>query len=234
MADQATAAALTLAGIVHRCAQETALYFSQQAYNPDYCYELFRRAIVMGDPKAHECLYTQYQPLVAGWVERHPSFAATGEDVPYFINVAFEKLWRAVPSERFHKFPNLKSLLQYLKMCVHSAIVDYARRVDQALVEAAPEDLPAASLGQSRSAEEETLDALGQADFWTLIRERLTNRKEELVVYGSFHLALKPRDLYARFEDSFDNVTDVYRTKQNVLERLRRDEQLKSLLLQLA
>jgi hypothetical protein len=48
-------------------------------------------------------------------------------------------------------------------------------------------------------------------------------------VYGSFVLALKPRDLYAQFRDTFRDVREVYRVKERVLARLRRDAELEKL-----
>ena len=48
-------------------------------------------------------------------------------------------------------------------------------------------------------------------------------------MYGTFILALKPRELYARFRETFRDVDDVYRVKLNVLVRLRRNSELKKL-----
>jgi len=77
---------LTVAGIAHRCGKETHRFFLRQDYDPRYCFDLFRRAIVEGNQEAHGCLYTQYLPLVSGWVERHPAFPATGEEIDFFVN----------------------------------------------------------------------------------------------------------------------------------------------------
>jgi hypothetical protein len=43
-------------------------------------------------------------------------------------------------------------------------------------------------------------------------------------------LALKPREIYTRSGGLFDNVKEVYRVKENVLARLRRDAELKEFL----
>ena len=70
---------LALASVAQRCARETELFFQRRRYNPRYCFELFRRAIVERSQGAWELAYAQYRPLVAGWVERHPAFPASGE-----------------------------------------------------------------------------------------------------------------------------------------------------------
>ncbi len=221
---------LSLAGIAHRCAQETELFFRRQSYDPRYCFELFRRAFLHRNQRAWELVYSQYRPLVASWVERHSAFPATGEETQYFVNRAFEKMWSAVSPDEFDRFPDLKSLLSYLQMCVHSAIIDEVRSSER-LAMNVDVDVPAvASRTHGPSVEDQALTQAQREGLWQLIDERLNDEKERLVVYGSFALALKPRQLYAEFEDAFRDVNEIYRIKQNVLARLRRDPELKKLL----
>ena len=46
------------------------------------------------------------------------------------------------------------------------------------------------------------------------------------MIYGSFVLAMKPAELHIHYAHLFNDVKDVYRTKQNVIDRLRRDQEL--------
>jgi hypothetical protein len=80
---------LTLAGVAHRCAQETDRFFRDERYDPRYCFELFRRAILHHNERAWQLVYAPYQPLVAGWVARHSAFQASDEETQYFVNHAF-------------------------------------------------------------------------------------------------------------------------------------------------
>ncbi len=95
---------LTLAGIAHRCAQETELFFQRQSYDPQYCFELFRRAIMDRNQRAWELVYAQYRSLVAGWVERNSAFRSSGEETQFFVNRAFEKMWVALTPAKFKQF----------------------------------------------------------------------------------------------------------------------------------
>ena len=218
---------LGLSSLAHRCAQETDLFIRREAYDPAFCFELFRRTIVTGDQKAHERLYIQYQSLVAGWVERHPSYLGTGEEVQYFVNRAFEKLWRALTPAKFSQFNDLKALLAYLKMCTHSAIVDFSRAHQPSVSDEEPgEELIAAGPDSGGDVEDNAVQQAQRADFWRLIDERISGEKERAVIYGSFVLAMKPAELHTQYAHLFSDVKDVYRTKQNVIERLRRDETL--------
>ena len=221
---------LTLSGIAHRCAQETELYFRRQSYDPRYCFELFRRAITHRNQHAWELVYAQYRPLVSGWVERHPAFPISGEEVQYFVNRAFEKVWLALPSCKFERFPNLKSVLRYLQMCVHSAIVDQVRRAEQSVADTQVENLAASMNGANPADGGQMPDRIARKEFWDQIDARLRSEKERRAIYGSFVLALKPRQLYSDFPEMFCGVTEIYRIKENVLARLRRDAELQELL----
>jgi DNA-directed RNA polymerase specialized sigma24 family protein len=221
---------LTLAGVAHRCAQETHRFFQRQSHDPRYCFELFRRAIVERSQQAWGLIYAQYRPLVAGWVERHSAFASTGEEVQYFVNRAFEKMWTALPPEKFHRFADLKSLLRYLQMCVHSTILDTVRRSEVPVVELEVAESIAASRGSDLVGGDSALDRIHAQEIWSLVSARLKDEKERKVVYGSFVLGLKPRELQAQHPEIFHEVNEVYRAKENVLARLGRDAELQSML----
>ncbi len=232
MFDESSPQLLTLAGIAHRCAQETDLFFRRQSYDPRYCFELFRRAILERNERAWEHIYDQYRPLVAGWVGRHPAFPSSGEEVQYFVNRALEKMWVALTPAKFHRFSNLKSLLRYLQMCVDSVIVDYVRLAEQRSMQLRVEVETDGISATGPSVEAQALNQMGRQKLWWEINARLRNEKERLVVYGSFPLGLKPRELYAQFQGTFQDVNEVYRVKENVLARLRRDAVLQELLRQ--
>lgn len=238
MSDQAELRSFSLSGIAERCARETEHFFQRQAHDPRFCFELFRRAIAERCQGAWEAIYAQYSPQVAGWVGRHPAYPASGEEVQYFINRALEKMWAALTPAKFPRFPDLKSLLRYLQMCVHSVVLDNIRpheRANNAIrMERQPDGAGAESLDvQSepgdRDLEEQALHREQRRTLWLEISVRLRNEKERHVVYGSFVLALKPRELYVLHPDTFRDVNEVYRVKENVLARLRRDRELAKL-----
>ena len=221
--------ALTLAGIAHRCARETERFFQRQSYDPHYCFELWSRAIVERDQPAWEHIYNQYCPLVAGWVEDHQAFPNSGEEVQYFVNRAFERVWSALTPSKFGQFRDLRSVLRYMKMCVHSVILDEVRRAEQAVVGAQADVASVNGRANGPTVEDQALRRLGQEEFWGKIEARLRGEKERLVVYCSFVLALKPREIYAQYPEMFRDVNEVYRIKENLLARLARDPELKKL-----
>ena len=96
MTEQADLRRLALLGIARRCEQETNHFFQRKRHDPRFCFELFRRAIVDRSQDAWALAYTQYRPLLSGWVERHSAFEGSGEETQYYVNRAFEKMWTAL------------------------------------------------------------------------------------------------------------------------------------------
>jgi DNA-directed RNA polymerase specialized sigma24 family protein len=209
--------------LVDRCAQETDRYFRGDNYDSQFCFEIFRRAILERDQLAWEAVYKQYQILVGKWVQQHQGFAASGEEIPYFVNSAFEKIWVALTPDKFRQFTQLASLLSYLKMCVHSVIVDHNRLLERASLCVYVEEAAFEKKVQAGIMEDRVLSQIDRRRFWDAINARLNDDKERRVVYGSFVLALKPRELYDHFCEHFDSVDEIYLIKQNILSRMRHD-----------
>lgn len=231
MADGINISSLSISSLCHRCARETDLFFQRKRNDPRYCFELFRRAILDQNQRAWEFLYRQYTPLVTGWVERHASFNSCGEDSEFFVNWAFEKMWTAMTPEKLARFPDLKSILRYLQMCVHSVVIDYLRGREQTEPLSDRTGEPSGVLDpRSISPEKEAIRRVQAEELWRSLAARLKDEKERKVVYGSFVLALKPTDLIDYYNGVFEDVQEIYRVKENVLVRLRRDDEFKSLL----
>lgn len=211
---------LPLGQLVQHCTAQSERYFQRQDSDPRYCYELLRRAIFERNQPAWTMFYNQYRPLVASWVLRHPAFAQSGEEVQYFVNCAYEKFWAAMSPAKFDHFADLKSLLRYLQTCVHSVIVDQIRQAEHHTL---PLTMEAAQGGPSG-----TIERAAREEFWRWLEARLHSDKERRVIYGSFFMDLKPRELYAEFKQIFRDVGEVHRVKENVLARLRRNPDLRA------
>lgn len=218
---------LNISGLRHRCAEESDRFFRRKSYDPWYCFELFRRAILEQNERAWDMLYRQYRPLVTGWVERNDTFVRINEQVDYFVNRAFEKFWSAVTPEKFGDFDDLKSLLRYLQLCVHSVIIDHARRAERArlLEEEDEERLETAEMGEIDPAAQ-AMERLQNVELWQWIAARLADDRERLLLYASFVLAMKPGEVLESYPQHFDDIREVYSAKENLMARLRRDEEL--------
>lgn len=226
MAQEIDLHGLSLSGIAHRCAAETERFFARLRHDTRPCFELFRRAIAEGCERAWQLVYVQYHALVTGWVRRHTAFPTCGEEAGYLVNRAFEKMWSAMSPTKFARFPNLKSVLRYLQMCAASAVIDAARKAGQPGVDVEAETLPVGGAPGGRAVDDHAIARVHRREFWDAIEARLNDEEERCVVYGSYVLGLKPSQLLDEYPDTFHDVRAIYRVKENVLARLRRDEVL--------
>lgn len=226
----ATLKTLDLATLVQRCATESERFYRGQQHDTRFSYELFRRALVDRDESAWEQLYLHYSGLVEGWIRRSGAFTSSGESSEYFVVGAFTKFWRALSPERFASFPTLASLLQYLQLCSTSVVIDSVRA--QSWSEMLPEEMITATHAPHYAPDEEAMSRVDSEEFWRFINAQLNGEVERVVVYYSFVLSLTPRAIYAKRSELFDSVNDVYNVKRNVLGRLSRNQQLRSMIAQ--
>ena len=230
MVDNMDQKARSLKELSDSCAQETKRYFLGQPHDPRACYELFRRAIVQRDESAWAVIYQQYQPLVASWVRANQSFYHSGEELQYFVNRAFEKMWNYIPARKFRRFSDLNSLLRYLKMCVASAIIDHTRVHSKLQLEELAEASPVNTLDPHGLALEALVIQRSQAEeLWQLLKSLASSKKEARLLYGIYVLGLKPREILQSYPEEFKNVQEIYRVKENLLERLSRNQALKEI-----
>jgi DNA-directed RNA polymerase specialized sigma24 family protein len=233
VAQLATQQPTTLDGLALRCAQETERFFGGQDHDTSYCFELFQRALGENDQQAWEMVYAQYRPLVAGWVANHPDLPWAGGEIGDFANRAFERMWAAWTPDKFARFSDLRALLAYLKMCVHSAVMEEVRRAGPGARAVSLSDLPEDVLDAQPgkvSTEGEVLRGERSRELWSLVSARLRDDRERVVVHGLFVLDLKPAAIRSQHPDMFRDTREVYLIRQVVLERLSRDAQLKKFL----
>jgi hypothetical protein len=215
---------LKLFELTELCKDEIHLFFRGQDIDARCCYEVFRRCFEDRDECAWEQAYILFEPQVSRWVRSHHLFYNTGEEESYFTNRAFEKIWAAIPPKKFEKFKNIKQVLSYLKMCVASAIVDYYRNHERTRLGLEKlKDL----IDIRRTST--NLPSKG-SDLWQFAKKMMKDENERLVLYASFVLGLKPKEMILEYPGYFENIKEIYQTKENILARLRRSSELKDIL----
>jgi len=214
---------LSLEELAHRCAVETERFFRRAGdHDNQFCFELWRRAFVERNDAAWANIYQQYDSLVTGWICDHPQFAVTNEETGYFLNAIFAAMWKSCPPERFDNFLDLPAVLAYLKSCVHTTIVNHLRK---RRVPHTPLSEKLLGLADDRLAGA-VLDKIARAELWHLLDSLLHTEKEQLLAELYFVQGLKPRGIFAQYGEHFESIQDVYRVKQNLLERLSRNAEL--------
>jgi len=190
--------------------------------------ELFRRAIADGDEEAWEAVVALYRGLLIAQSARQVVRSLVVEDAGFCVDRAFQRFWRATRARGIHEFQDLASILKYLKMCLASVLLDEARaRRRQACVSF---DGLAPDAYVSSDPSSEVVAGIAQVELWKAIDRELRNDTERLVVRLSFAAGLSPREITALHPDRFPDVSEVYRLKRNLIERLRRSPAIGGLL----
>ncbi|MGQ9626949.1 MAG: RNA polymerase sigma factor [Anaerolineae bacterium] len=202
-----------------------ARFFRGEPFDEEPCAELFRRALFERDQVAWEEIYRRCEPMVEKWVQAHRCFPDTGEESAVLVNGAFSRFWQAI--SRCGKFQSLSQMLKYLKMCVHSEITDILRR------KAAPSmislnDLPELEGGEPSPAQK-AMGRIVAEKLEKLVLAQAKTEKERLIVDLVFFRGLKPRQIYSRYDNSFESVEEVYKIKRKVLGRLLRNREIRRL-----
>lgn len=196
------AAELPIDVLAQRCAEETEKYRRQLPSDPQYCFELLRRALADDLPDAFTLIYHVYERQVLAWVYGHTHFAETGESAEYFAGGAMRAFYFSVRGAKFAGFSSLPALLAYLKLCVHTSVMQYLR--DQ-------RRLPSTSIDDVIGlSETPDLDEPLQAeDLWAQICQLLPDPHEQLLARCSFIQGLKPREISAAYPAIWSSAREV-------------------------
>jgi len=169
---------------------------------------------------AWEAFISQFGSRVIAPIRRHPAHKAIGEDDAFWLNRALQRFIGAVGPERLHAFPNLAAVLRYLEMCGMSVLMDELRvqiRRRHVSLDRLPDDIDAGI-----EVEDSTIDRLTSQSVWETVMQELPDDKQRLVARLCFKEGYKPAEVFARYGERFASIVEVYRTKQTVVERLRR------------
>lgn len=217
---------LAVADLARRCHEETLRFLRSEPRDDSFCFHLFRQAVARRDPDAWEAIIAQYRGIVLAYVGQHSAASQLRETDEYWVNRSFQRFWMALTADRFGQFPDLAALLKYLKLCVHSVLLDElrARRVGMLTsLEEVPDTAPS-----DTDAERSAISSLAGQQLWSAVLRELNDEAERTVAFLSFARDLKPAEIYRRHPDLYASVADVYRVKRNLLDRLRRNPNIQA------
>jgi hypothetical protein len=187
-------------------------------------YELFRRAIEERDEQAWAESITRYRRMLIFWARRRIARTTIGECCDDIADYAFTRAWKALSPERFAGFSTLPALLGYLRVCVSTAVIDCARHemISDRLFQVIEADNVA-------TPEQIVLDQLDRGKLWQIANSVVQNEQERCILIESYAYALPPRAILERHPSLFDNATEIYIIKRNLLERLKNCPQMRRL-----
>ena len=185
-------------------------------------YTLFQQAIVHQDAEAWAALCAHYRPLLMRWVNQCPASISVDESSLDLADQALARAWAALTPASFGKFANLAALLGYLRTCVTTVVIDYARaQVARTRIQQKLDDRAAVT------PEQVVLHQAQCSELWRLVSQVVVTAQERTVLYECFVLDLPPRRVLIRHPDLFTTIGAVYAAKRNLLDRLRRCPELR-------
>ncbi|HEY1295049.1 MAG TPA: hypothetical protein VGJ60_18365 [Chloroflexota bacterium] len=190
--------------------------------------ELFRRALDDDDADAWQAVTDVYRPILVAHAARRVVRGLVIEDDAFCVDRAFQRFWLACRNGRAHQFDDLAAVINYLKLCLGSVLLDEARCRRRQVCTSIDEVPPEACLGADPAAQ--VMGHMIARELWAAINHELNTDEERLVAELSFVAGLTPREILARHPEKFFDVFTVYRTKRNVIDRLRRSGAIQELL----
>lgn len=196
----------------------------------EYCFELFRRAIVEKDNACWTAIYTQYEGLVMHWFKEQVPEGRIG-DVPVsqMLTYPFEKLWRFFEAPKLAAARSLGSLLDYLHSCTITCVHEQYRAMGVQKNRETREFNYSQGQAPPVNPERSLVDREEKQQLWDVISANTKDDKEELIAWLTFTNGLKPARVYDEHPDRFESVDEVYAIKRRLIARLRRDPSLRKI-----
>jgi hypothetical protein len=215
-----SAVEIALDDLAQRCAEETQKFNRRQSSDPQYCFELLRRALVDGVADAFTHFYRVYERQVHNWVYQHHYFEQAGESADYFANISLNQFYFALRGPKFNHFSSLPKALAYLKLCVHTAVAQYVRDQERLTV------LSLESAGEVASTPDPAA-GLRMAEIWSYICKLLPNERDRLIARCTFILSMKPSQIVAQYPGQWQNEREVSVALYRIRQLLRNDSGLR-------
>ena len=186
-----------------------------------FCLELFRRAIVDRSTLCWHYLHNQYYRLVRYWVSsRVPSNANLVDDL---TQEAFAAFWRFYTADKLACAGGLGDVLAYLKTCAYSAVAQFHRKTDKAVIETEWNEPIVDTHVAAPSAETAVFQGVNAKQLWAAVKSCCNDSRDQLLARLTLLVGLKPRQIVDQHPEVFPDVSEVYRIKRNLFNRLRRD-----------
>jgi hypothetical protein len=182
-----------------------------------YGVELLRRATGQGDQEAWVWIQQCFGGLVLSWLRRHPNREAACrlDSEENYVAQTFERFWQATALTHHIEFNSFAGALQYLHACLNGTVLDTLRAYSRS------REIPLPEPGEPGELQIE--DNFESSEVWDNLKKVLPDGNEQRLAYLLFHCGLKPREIMLFCPQEFSDVHDIYRLRNNIMNRLLRN-----------
>jgi hypothetical protein len=198
----------------------------KEALDDRQALDLLHRALVEHRDEAWSALQHCFSETIRRWIRSHPyqDVALLRDSEENYIAQTFSRFWYAVHTQHL-EFTTLPAALRYLRATLNGLLIDTLRCHLRLRTREVPLSEPGCY--QEPSVE----DSMDAQSTWKSIESLLGDEREKRLAYLLYYCGLKPRDIVVRCSQEFDDVKEIYRLNQNIIERLRRNRDRFRLLL---
>lgn len=208
---------MPLAQLIACCSAERAKFRRNEPADPQYCLEIFRRALRSGANADWDALHTCFFADVLQWVRYHPVWK-TAHLPETHESYAYEAFERLLIANRNHPLDvsSLGGILSFLRHCVSSVLLDALRAqrkdvsLDQLYEVPAPDEF------------EDVIGRLARDELWQMVEQCVTTPRELRLAHALWIEGYRPREIPQVLPDDYADVAAVRRTVANIIDRLRR------------
>lgn len=112
---------------LNECMESLRRYLKQESADTSACFELLRNAFETDNQEIWEVCYVMLDWRVRLAIASHSLFPVLGENVETFVNPVITRFWTGV-RPKYDCFPNAPAFFKYLRMCVHTELVEHWRK----------------------------------------------------------------------------------------------------------
>ncbi len=188
----------------------------------DPIYQTFYKAIFERNSDAWAEIAERYRPLMIAWAHRYRASVPITDFNEDLADQALARAWAALSPEQFETFPSVAALMAYLRMCVRSTIIDCAR------VQRNQDRLRQIEGGMACHPGEEAVSRIACGELWKLLDALVDAPQERIVLREAVINGVPPRQILTQHPAVFADINAVYAAKRNLLERLRRNPDLRN------
>lgn len=208
---------LPLLAVMEHCTAERAKFRQGEGADPQYCLEIFRRALGTGTDDEWAALHTCFFYDVLHWVRNHPAWRSATLHEPA-ETYASEAIERMLIANRNHPLDvsSLGAILTFLRRCVSSVMLDALRAQRKEVALDQVFEVPAPD------AFDQVIGEIARDELWQMVEQCVATPRELRLAHALWIEGYRPREIPQVLADDFPDVTVVRRCIANIIDRLRR------------
>lgn len=204
--------AMSTTALTDQCIYEINRYHQGERQRETYCVELLRRTTLQDDLDAWQALQQCLFETVLRWLDDHPRRETVYrlDKEEHYATQTFERFYQATVHQQV-AFSTLADALLSLRAYLNSVILDALRASSGSCGIHVP---------RCSKAEQSGVTSSKQGEVWDMLKNMLSDVREQRVIYLLFHCGLRPKDIVRTYPQEFQEVEEISCLRRRLIKRL--------------